>query len=43
MIKYQDYEKCFEKLKLLEEEGRAIIEYLAQIIDIAIEEYNERR
>lgn len=41
MIKYQDYEDVFRELNFSEEEGRAILDYLTQIIDIAIESYND--
>ena len=41
MIKYQDYEDVFRELYFSEGEGRAILDYLTKIIDIAIESYND--
>ena len=43
MIKYKDYEDFFRELNISEGEGREIFDYLTQIIDIAIESYNEQR
>lgn len=43
MIKYQDYEEVFREFNISEVDGKAIFNYLTQIIDIAIESYNEQR
>lgn len=43
MTKYQDYEVYFRGLNISEEEGEVILDYLAQIVEIAIEMYNEQR
>lgn len=43
MTKYQDYEVYFRELNISEEESKAILDYLMQIIEITIETYNEQR
>lgn len=43
MIKYQDYEEELQKLNITEHEGKILLEYLNEIIEITIDIYNDRR
>lgn len=43
MINYQDYENDFKELNIKEDEAVIVLNYLNEIIEIAIETYNEQR